>query len=248
MIPFFAQRILVTGGGGGGITGYDTALSAIRSTTTGTVYSGTISSVQSDDLVVFGVVVMGNGITTDLDATLFTVTLNGVDMSPYLIKQSTLVKSVFPHVSIWAVKASIVGTGNLALSVTLNQSSRALAAPYLLLKGFNTTTPTNGTGGAESLNADVSSLTSPNAFSPAQAGNVILCLIDVKGGDITNLAVGTDFTLCTNTYTNTGTNASSDVTYAFAYCVASDTNAKSGTWTWTSADRVVAPFIEIVKA
>lgn len=224
-----------------GITGHDT-VHRVESTATASSYNFTLNGITSGQLIHLPVKAMGDS-TIHTPAT-WTVTLNGV-AATFVVAAASGSSGTFPSVGVFRVVAD--ATGNLALAITLNASSRACCVDARYLNGVHAATPVVGTPKTEnSLNTDVATINSPNAYAPQAAGNVILTDIAIKGGDITGLVAtsGADG----HVTDKTGTNATSDITDGAAYNVAPDTSAITIDWDWTGADRVSSTNVEYQPA
>ena len=224
----------------GGITGHDTVV-RVTSSATASSYSFTLAGVTSGQLIHLPVKIMcDSNIQTPAS---WTVTLNGV-AATFIIGSASGASGTFPAQGTFRVIAN--ASGDLPLSITLSGSARACAVDARYLNGVHATTPVVGTPAApSSLNADVTSLDSPNGYVPQAAGNVILDDICIKGGDITGLsASGADG----SSVGETGSNATSDVEIGAAYIVTTNTSAKTIAWSWTGADRVSSTVVEYQPA
>ena len=229
-----------TTGAASGITGHDTVV-RVTSSATASSYSFTLTGVTAGRLIHLPVkIICDNNIQTPAS---WTVTLNGV-AATFIIGSASGSSATFPAQGTFRVIAN--ASGDLPLSITLSGSARACAVDARYLNGVHATTPVVGTPAApSSLNADVTSLDSPNGYVPQAAGNVILDDICIKGGDITGLsASGADG----SSVGETGSNATSDVEIGAAYIATTNTSAKTIAWSWTGADRVSSTVVEYQPA
>ncbi len=220
------------------LSGHDSAALIINSTSTSTTYSGTVTGVTSGNLYVVTVEACGNSGTNDPSG--WTVTI-GSDTLTYQSGQSA--SGVFGFTGIFTGVAT--GSGNLTLSITTSVSCRSLAAHVFDITGFDATTPIPNAGQGDSHSSNTNSLTVPNAVTTAANGNAIIGCVSVKGGDITNLAVGAADGSTTG---QTGGNASNDNEWGVAWDETPTAASVTFAWTWTGNDRPGAAWIEVAEA
>lgn len=219
------------------LAGHDTPALIINSSATNSSYSGTVTGVTAGHLYVVTLEVCSDSSLNTPSS--WTVTLGG-DTMAYQAGQSS--SGVFGFTAIFTVVAT--GSGDLTLSITTNNNCRALAAHAFDITGFDATTPIANSGQADSHTSNTTSLTSPNGVTTAADGNAIIGCVAVKGGDVTNLAVGAADGSTTG---QTGGNSSSDAEWGVAWDRTPTAASVTFAWTWTTADRPGAAWVEVAE-
>lgn len=220
------------------LAGFDTPILVFSSSATNSAYGGTVTGVTAGNL--YAVCLMACSDSSLNTPSSWTVTL-GSDTMAYRSGQSS--NGVFGFTAWFTVVAT--GSGDLSLSVTTSNNCRSMAGYVFDITGFDTTTPIPNAGQADSHTSNTTSLTSPNGVTTAADGNAILGCVSVKGGDVTNLAVGAADGSVTG---QTGGNASSDNEWGIAWDRTPTAASVTFAWTWTTSDRPGAAWIEVAEA
>ncbi len=220
------------------LAGFDTPILVFSSSATNSSYGGTVTGVTAGNL--YAVCLMACSDSSLNTPSSWTVTL-GSDTMAYRSGQSS--NGVFGFTAWFTVVAT--GSGDLSLSVTTSNNCRSMAGYAFDITGFDTTTPIPNAGQADSHSSNTTTLTTPNGVTTAADGNAILGCVSVKGGDVTNLAVGAADGSVTG---QTGGNATSDNEWGIAWDRTPTAASVTFAWTWTGADRPGAAWIEVAEA
>ncbi len=137
------------------------------------------------------------------------------------------------------------GSGNQTLTVTPSGAPRALSAHAFLIQGFDTTTPIANSGGVNNYSGTVTALTSPNGVTTAASGNVIIGAVSIHSGGVTGISVAT---ADGSSVGNNGTNTFNDNSWGVAWKETTPAASVTFAWTWTSAQRCGAAWVEINAA
>ena len=220
------------------LSGQSTPYLIFNSSATAASYSGTLTGVVAGELIV--VVIACDGNSNAQDPSGYTVTL-GSDTLSYRAGNSTSLVVGFSAIYTGVATAS----GDQTLTVAITNATRAMKAHAFRITGFDTTTPVANVGQNDNHGGNVASLTSPNGVTTAADGNAIIGGISVHGGDVTNLAVGT---ADGSTVGQTGGDAFSDCEWGVAWQTTPTAASVTFAWTWTTADRPGAAWVEIAEA
>ena len=220
------------------LSGQSTVYLVFNSTATAASYSGTLTGVVAGELIV--VVIACDGNANAQDPSGYTVTL-GSDTLTYRAGQGTSLNVGFSAIYTGVATAS----GDQTLTVTTTNSLRAMAAHAFRITGFDTTTPVPNAGQNDNHGSTVTSLTSPNGVTTAADGNAIIGGISIHGGTVTGLAVGS---ADGSTVGETGSSGFSDCEWGVAWQTTPTAASVTFAWTWATANRPGAAWVEIAEA
>lgn len=221
------------------LSGHTTPQLAINNPAALSSYTGTVTGVTAGDLVV--VTLELDGTSGTITPSAFTVTL-GSDTLSFVSSSGTATLTV-GIAAVFSVVAT--ASGNQTLTVTPSGAPRALSAHAFLIQGFDTTTPIANSDGVNNYGGAVTALTSPNGVTTAASGNVIIGAVSIHSGGVTGISVAT---ADGSSVGNNGTNTFNDNSWGVAWKETTPAASVTFAWTWTSAQRCGAAWVEINAA
>lgn len=238
MQPTAQVATYTTDAAAAGLSGVNTPVTIINDTGNKAPYSGTVAVVAGRKLIVHAYAWTATG--GQNPTTEWTATFDGAAITP--IAQTF---NAGTNMAGAVYEIDIAATGTKTLAITLGAAGRGLFAHgWPDLEGFGTPA-VQSSGSNSAYPSDVTSLTVPTAFTPAQNGNAILSSAMIRGaGQAASVTVaGADGYLAADT----GANATSDFTAVRAWGVIDPAAATTFTYNWTTAARACGLRTEIRK-
>lgn len=188
---------------------------------------GNVIGVEMGDLVIVHLHAMSNSVA--MNPGNFAATLGGVAMTGGTGTAATS-SGVFPGSRRFVLQAG--AAGNLALNVDCGVSARTALAIVWVLKGFSVAVPIQAAFVPSSGTSAVQTLGLPPAgLTTAKSGNLYLTSINVKGGDVTNLALSG---LANFAVDSTGIDPSKHITVGYGHALTIPAATLTPVANWTS--------------
>lgn len=220
------------------ITGQNTIIPIIVSTSAGPAFSGTVT-VEEGDLVVIHIHAWTSS-TLAQPSTSWTVTLDGVTLT---VDDENFSTAIAQAVGSYHYRVPAGGGGTKTLSVNITNAGRALLAYGWVLKGFDDAAQIAAHGAPSSYTNSVATHNSPNGALASRDGNVVLSSISIRGGDFSASATVTGADV--SRIDPTGTNTTNDTTGVASSKLVNPAASTTITYSWSGVQRVGGLWTEV---